>query len=292
VRYADDSVTTASTKQLLSDEIEPLTIRFLQPRGLRIEVEKTRITRIEDGFDFLGFNIRKYDNGKLIIKPSKKNVSAFINKIRQTIRKRRSASAGVLITQLNRMIRGWANYHRAIFRKRTFAKVDNVIFNMLWRWAKRRHPNKGLRFLAKKYFKSVDNSNWNFSGEITGRFGILRSVQLIKAAKTPITRHIKIKGAANPYDYEWEEYFEKRIERQMMQTLRGRNKLRALWKEQKGICPQCQQMISQQSGWERHHILPRSMGGSDLNHNLVLLHPNCHRQVHAQGLSVRKPRPP
>ena len=156
-------VTTASNKQLLSNEIHPLTIKFLQPRGLRISIEKTRITRIEHGFDFLGANIRKYANEKLIIKPSKKNVRAFINKIRRTVRKSRSMPSGVLIAQLNPMIRGWANHHRHICSKRTFAKVDNVIFNMLWRWAKRRHPTKGLRWIKKKYFKERGKNNFPIS---------------------------------------------------------------------------------------------------------------------------------
>ena len=96
---------------------------------------------------------------------------------------------------------------------------------------------------------------------------------------------------ANPYDTLWEPYFEKRLDLKMQHDLKGQRKLRTLWLSQRGRCLICNQVISKSSGWHTHHLIWRSHGGADTYNNLVLLHPNCHRQVHCRGLSVVKPRP-
>ena len=119
----------------------------------------------------------------------------------------------------------------------------------------------------------------------------LRRIRLFYAAKLPIKRHKKISSKANPYDPEWESYFEKRIEMKMVDALKGKWKLLYLWQEQNGICPICQQKITKQTGWNLHHIVWRVHGGRDTPDNCILLHPNCHRQVHCQGLKVEKLRP-
>jgi RNA-directed DNA polymerase len=107
----------------------------------------------------------------------------------------------------------------------------------------------------------------------------------------PIRRHVKVRAIANPYDPTWEPYFEKRLGVKMVEDLRGRRQLIRLWREQEGLCPICHQKITQLTGWHNHHILWRSKGGTDRAENRVLLHPNCHYQVHSQGLYVEKPRP-
>ena len=107
----------------------------------------------------------------------------------------------------------------------------------------------------------------------------------------PIKRHAKVKSEANPYDPEWETYYEKRLDVHIVDTLKGKRWLIHLWKEQNGLCPICQQKITKITGWHSHHIEWRSKGGSDTAENRVLLHPNCHQQVHSQGLHVEKPRP-
>jgi RNA-directed DNA polymerase len=117
------------------------------------------------------------------------------------------------------------------------------------------------------------------------------AVWLFSAAKMPITRHVKVREDANPYDPTWEVYFEERLGLKMVRHLAGRRKLRHLWMEQNGLCPLCQQKITTLTGWHNHHIVWRSKGGGDGVENHVLLHPNCHRLVHSQGLSVMKPRP-
>jgi RNA-directed DNA polymerase len=284
-RYADDWIITGNSKDLLENEVKPLVIRFLKERGLELSPEKTRITSIEDGFDFLGQNVRKY-NGKLLIKPSQKSVKRFLAKVRRLIRANRHASAGQVIAILNPVIRGWSQYHQHAVSKAVFAKVDTAIFQALWRWAVRRHPNKGKRWIKQKYFKAIGTRHWVFHGSYNGKNWFLS-----RAADVPIRRHIKVRGTANPYDPNCELYFEQRLGVKMANNLRGRRQLLRLWREQGGCCPVCQQRITQLTGWHNHHLIWRSRGGSDTVENRVLLHPNCHQQVHNQGLFVEKPRP-
>ena len=130
-----------------------------------------------------------------------------------------------------------------------------------------------------------------FYGTVEGKEEVTQTVYLLKASNVPIKRHTKIKGEANPYDSAWEEYFERRLDVKMDTTLRGRRQLLALYKEQDGICPICHQEITEITEWHRHHIIWRSNGGKDTIENLVLLHPECHRQVHSLKLEVVKPRP-
>jgi RNA-directed DNA polymerase len=126
---------------------------------------------------------------------------------------------------------------------------------------------------------------------VVGAQGSDQTVSLYQAFGTPIQRHTKIKGEANPYDPVWEPYFEARLGVKMARTLEGRRLLLWLWKEQNGICPVCGQKITTLTGWHNHHIKWRSLGGSDAAYNRVLLHPHCHEQVHSQGKPVEKPRP-
>jgi RNA-directed DNA polymerase len=144
-----DFIITGSSYELLEQEIKPLVEQFLRERGLELSPEKTRITHIEDGFDFLGQHVRKY-GGKLLIKPARKNVKAFLGKIRKIVKANKQATTANLIAQLNPMIRGWVNYHRHVASKVTFYHVDTAIFTMLWSWAKRRHPTKSKGWVAKK----------------------------------------------------------------------------------------------------------------------------------------------
>jgi RNA-directed DNA polymerase len=290
IRWADDFVITGSSQELLETEVKPLVEAFLKERGLELSPEKTRITPIETGFDFLGQNVRKYRDGKIIITPSAGNVKTFLAKVRQVIKRNAQAKAGNLIVQLNPMIRGWANYHRHVCSKHTFRSIDAAIFKTLWRWARRRHPNKSRRWVKEKYFPRVGNRHWTFCGEAIDREGKPYRVKLFYASELAIKRHVKIKGEANPYDPTWEIYFEHRLGVKMANDLKGRRQLLQLWREQEGICPVCRQKITKLTGWHNHHIVWRSHGGSDSANNRILLHPDCHRQVHSLDLEVVKPR--
>jgi len=290
VRYADDFVITSKSKELLAGEIKPLVEQFLQERGLELSPTKTVITHVEHGFDFLGQNVRRYPNGKLFIMPSKKNVGTFLKGIRRIIKDAHGVSAADLIDQLNPKIRGWANYHRHVVSKRTFGHVDCNIFSSLWQWARRRHPNKSPRWFKSKYFDRRGNRDWSFFGETCDDEGRPTKVWLYYAKSTPIKRHVKVKGEANPYDPTYETYFEEREGAHMLETFRGTRTLRYLWYEQRGLCTQCNTKITRITGWRLHYCVPRVMGGSTGATNRVLLHPECHDRVHRQRLSVSKPR--
>jgi RNA-directed DNA polymerase len=201
-------------------------------------------------------------------------------------------SAADLIDTLNPMIRGWANYHRHVVSKRTFARVDHTIFSNLWQWARRRHPNKNSRWLKPKYFALRGTRDWSFFGETCDDDGQPNKVWLYYAKSTPIKRHVKVQGEANPYDPAYETYFEDRESAHMLDTFRGTRTLRYLWHEQTGLCPVCKTKITRITGWRLHHCVPRVMGGSRSAENRVLLHPECHDRVHRQHLSVSKPRLP
>jgi RNA-directed DNA polymerase len=291
IRFADDFIIGGNSKELLENEVLPMVREFLQERGLTLSEAKTSITHIEKGFDFLGQNIRRYNNGSLFIKPSKKSIKALLKKVRNIINRNKQATAGHLIMQLNPVIRGWAYYHKSVVSKKIFDWIDSQIFHALWRWALRRHNKKSKRKIREKYFKTVGNRNWVFYGEIIGKGGKPRQIHLFHAAKVPIKRHTKIIGTANPYSPEWESYFEQRIAKKMEDELAGKRRLLYLWQEQNGICPICQQKITEQTGWNLHHIIWRVYGGSDKLENCILLHPNCHRLVHSRKLKVEKPRP-
>ncbi len=165
IRYADDFVITSKSKDLLEGEVQPLVEKFLQQRGLKLSPKKTVITHVEKGFDFLGQNVRRYPDGKLRIKPSKKNVKTFLDGIRATIKAGLGLSAADLVDQLNPKIRGWANYHRHVVSKSTFAYADHFIFHRLWQWARRRHPKKSSTWLKEKYYGHNRGRNWCFFGE-------------------------------------------------------------------------------------------------------------------------------
>jgi RNA-directed DNA polymerase len=291
VRYADDFIITGISKEVLEKEVRPLVMDFLQQRGLELSEEKTTITHIEEGFDFLGQHVRKY-NGKFLITPSKKNVKAFLADIRKVIKENKQATAYWLIATLNPKIRGWANFHRHAAAKKTFVHVDMAIFKALWRWARRRHPQKGKRWIKDRYFGRMRNQNWRFFGKAQDKDGATIQNWLCLASATTINKkYPKIKGDCNPYDPAWEIYLEERLGVKMEKTLYGKRRLLDLWKEQGGICPICTQPITQVTGWHNHHIVYKTMGGTDTAENRVLIHPNCHRQVHAKGFTVSKPRP-
>jgi RNA-directed DNA polymerase len=208
-RFADYFIVTGASKEVLEHRVKPAIEAFLHPRGLELSAEKTKITHIDNGFDFLGYNLRKY-NGKLIIKPAKANVNALLAKVREVIKSNPSATTVNLIQQLNPMIRGWANYHRHVVAKKTFARVDTSIYLALQRWIKRRHPNKNARWQRQRYFRSQGFRHWIFSTKVRHEDGSTGYLDLFKASSTAIRRHVKIKAEATPYDPKYTDYLERR----------------------------------------------------------------------------------
>jgi RNA-directed DNA polymerase len=285
VRFADDFIITGHSQVFLLMVVKPLVEAFFQERGLELSQEKTIITHIKDGFNFLGQNVRKYGN-KLLIKPAEKSIRRLLEKVSQIVKSHPQAKAANLIRLLNPIIRGWVQYHRHVISKAIFSFLDHNIFKILWQWATRRHPHKNTQWIRRKYFCAVNGKNWVFFGNVNEETGKQRKAFLYSAAQTPIQRHIKIRAKANPYDPAWEVYLEQRLGAKMNATLAGKRKLLYLWIKQNGLCPVCKQKITQQTGWHNHHLVERSKGGSDKAENRVLLHPNCHRQVHNLSSSV------
>lgn len=212
IRYADDFVITGISQELLRDVVLPAVKAFLQERGLSLSEEKTRITRIDKGFDFLGQHLRKH-RGKLIIEPSKAAARAIVAKTKEIIRTHRGQRADVMIGKLNPVIRGWANYHRWVCSSAAFAWVDSCIYRQLWRWARRRHGNKGKRWTRKRYFRETAATLWQFFETVKGKGGQRKIVDLFRAGSVKIIRHVKIRGTANPYDPALKGYFRERAAR-------------------------------------------------------------------------------
>ena len=188
IKYADDFVVTASDKDTLTD-IKEMLKEFLGQRGLILSEEKTKLTSIHEGFDFLGWNFRKY-KGKLIIKPSNKSVSKIRKTISKIIKDNKTSTQENLIYQLNQVTRGWAEYHHSVCAKEIFAKIDHTTWEMLWRWAKRRHPNKPKGWIVNKYWKYHKGRNWSFKTDKNILFCM---------NDMPIVRYPQVKLDANPF---------------------------------------------------------------------------------------------
>jgi len=211
VRYADDFIITGDSRELLENEVRPLVEAFLKERGLMLSPDKTRITHINEGFDFLGQNLRKYGD-KPLVKPSRKNTHAFLEKVRGLIDANPTVNQAVLIGLLNPVIRGWANYHRHCVATETFHRVDHEIWRRLWQWAKRRHPKKSRQWVKDRYFPALGQRDWTFAADTGQRTpeGQAVWVKLVYASDTKIKRHIKIRQEANPFDSQWRSYFQER----------------------------------------------------------------------------------
>ena len=204
VRYADDFIVTANTEEI-AKEVKELIKSFLKDRGLELSDEKTIITHIDIGFDFLGWNFRKYA-GKLLIKPSKKSIDKVTEKISNIIKKGKAWTQEELIDALNPIITGWSNYHQSVVSSEIFNKIDSRIWNMLWHWAKRRHNEKSNYWTAERYWHKVGNRNWVFS---------TKDKQLKLLSDTKIIKHTPLKLDKNPYLNE--EYF---ISRKLKQGIK------------------------------------------------------------------------
>lgn len=287
VRYADDFVITGASQEVLGTVIKPWVEAFLAQRGLRLSPHKTHITHIDDGFDFLGWNFRKYKE-VLLIKPSRKNVKAFYGKVREFVRSRLHAQQVHLLRDLNPILRGWANYHAPVVAKASFSRLDRLIDWRLRRWTHRRHPNKSRSWCNQKYWERCDD-RLEFAAAWKTRDGEQRTTRLYRLADTPIVRHRKIMGAYNPFDPAWEEYGEKLRMQRMLKSVAYNKQLASLFVSQGGCCALCALPLTDDSGWHDHHLVRRVDGGPDTLSNRVLLHPVCHARVHALGLTVTKP---
>lgn len=285
VRYADDFIVTARDKESL-ETAQNLIQAWMSKRGLELSPEKTLITSMEDGFDFLGFNARHY-NGKLLIKPSKKKVLAFCTRIGKEIKNLSSVKQEVLINKLNPILRGFANYYKGVVSKETFNYISHRVWQYLWRWVKRRHPNKNTKWVRKRYFKTLNGNTWTFACTVSDRRGKEKNLSLYPIAYTPIERHIKVKGEASPDDPDLKEYWDKRFQKLGKSYWAKGSKYYLVAQNQDWNCPICGEPLLNGEELETHHIVPVAQGGLDNVSNLQHLHKACHKQVHKIQIKSR-----
>jgi RNA-directed DNA polymerase len=207
IRYADDFVVTARKRETLEQVVKPAVAAFLAERGLELSEQKTTITHIEAGFNFLGQNVRKYRN-KLVIKPAKDGLKALVRKVRDCIQSSLGQRAETLIRKLNPILRGWANYHRHVCSGQIFWALERTIYHQLLGWAKRTHPKKPYGWLKRKYFSA--EGQFGFCARVRSGGGDSKVLRLYSIARTVLERHIKVRGEANPYDPVYTRYFERR----------------------------------------------------------------------------------
>ncbi|NEB51922.1 group II intron reverse transcriptase/maturase [Streptomyces griseus] len=297
VRYADDFAVFCTSEEE-AETVRSRLADWLQPRGLRFNEEKTRILHLSDGFDFLGFNIRRHGDS-LIITPSKDAVKRVRNRLRSEMQALLGQSITVVLRRLSPIVRGWSAYYRTVVSSRTFSALDSYVWTLTYKWAKRTHPKKSKHWIMNKYFGRLNRSKMN-----NWVFGDRATAHLPKFAWTNIRRHQLVRGKSSPDDPALLDYWS---QRRQTRTPPPMDKISlTLAARQKGICPLCGQALIAGAEYEpdsprewidwfdamkkrlhKHHFTYRRHGGSDESKNLRLVHSECHRQHHA-GDSDRK----
>ncbi len=288
VRYADDFVIVARNEPEAEEIKGEITEHLLKTTGLTVSEEKTNVTHINKGFNFLGFNFRKYktlkEGGKvkytLSIQPQKEKVSDLLKSCKEILDSHKNATQRDVIKLLTPKLIGWAMYYRHVVSTRTFYRVDGKLWEMLYRWAKRRHPNKSKGWIIKRYFRRTEQRKLHF-------VDIKSNTKLPFIPKTPIKRFVKVNNNYRVYDRSPEtiEYWEKREFLNAYQQIES-VKRKTLFQKQKGKCPYCKGVITRDDIYEQgthiHHVVSRSQGGDDGYSNLRLVHIECHREIHAR----------
>ena len=269
VRYADDFIITCENRETLEKEIKPLVADFMSERGLTLSEEKTVITNIRDGFDFLGFNIRKFGN-EILTKPTKKAEKRFMENIRKVTKGHKGCKQESLIRMLNAKIRGWGAYYQHGATRDSFHRIDHQIFLALWQWAKRRHSKKGKQWIKDRYWHNIRGNSWTFAAKFKKSNGKEDQLTLLKLASSfPFLQYTQIKGDMNPFDADCRLYFNKRMKSKMLVTLKGRKSLLYLWEKQGRKCPICGEPIDTHKAW---NVMPTVQDGRKCN---LLVHDEC-----------------
>ena len=281
IRYADDFVILHENLTVVQ-RCKEIISEWLKGMGLELNPSKTRLahtlTQYEQekpGFDFLGFTIQQFPQGKYhskqgfktIITPSKQKQKVHYEQIARVIEAHKAAPQAALISRLNPIIRGWANYYATAVSKVAFSDIDDLTYQKLSSWAKRRHPKKNGEWVSKRYWQSMDGDNWVFATRKEG----LTPLRLINHADTPIVRHVKVKGESSPYDGNLVYWSSRMGNNPEMPT-----RVSKLLKKQKGKCTHCGMFFREDDVMEVDHIIPISKGGKDEYKNLQLLHRHCH----------------
>lgn len=278
IRYADDFVVTAETKQDI-EEIIPTLENWLLKRGLELNPDKTNVVHIEQGFDFLGFNIRQF-KGKCLQVPQKLKTRELLKQVRMWLKTHPTVKPEAVISHLNPILRGWANYNRHGVSKRVFSYIDSEIWKALWKWALKRHPKKRKRWVANKYFKTINGASWQFATTITNRHAKVQTVHVFKMASVPIERHVKVKGRSSPDNPKLSSYWEHRNTQYGKTYWAKGSKHLLVAKNQNWFCPVCGEHLFNGEELHTHHIIQVKDGGTDFVDNFVHLHKACHKHLH------------
>ncbi|GET44527.1 RNA-directed DNA polymerase (Reverse transcriptase) [Microseira wollei NIES-4236] len=286
IRYADDFLITASTKEDI-EVILPQIKEWLKQRGLELNTEKTRILHRTEGFNFLGFNVRAYD-GKCLIKPQKEKVKAFLEKVRTWLKTHKTVKAETVIRVLNPIIRGWTNYYRHFVSSKTFNNVENEIWKAIWKWCLLRHPKKPKSWIKDKYYQTIKGRSWTFTTQIESRSGKERIITLTRTTEANITRHVKVKGKASPDDPTLKDYWVQRQVKYGKEYFNKGTKHYRIAQRQQWICPICGEPLFNGEELHTHHKIPVKDGGNDAENNLLILHYACHRHIHGVNNELLK----
>ena len=215
-----------------AEQVKARLTPWLTSRGLAFNEAKTRVVGLDEGFDFLGFNVRRYSD-KLLIKPSAAAVKRIRDRLAAEVKALRGANAAAVIRALNPIVRGWAAYYRSVVSTETFQKLDNHVWTLVWKWALRRHPDKPKRWVTTRYFGQfhpIRKDRWVFGNRDSGAY-------LYRFAWTKIIRHDLVKGAASPDDPALTEYWAVKRRRGAPPPV-NLTMLRQL-RRQHGRCPNC-----------------------------------------------------
>ncbi|OAD20244.1 RNA-directed DNA polymerase (Reverse transcriptase) [Candidatus Thiomargarita nelsonii] len=306
IRYADDFVVIHEDKEVIM-ESKKFIGEWLAFRGLTLSKEKTSIVHSTDGFDFLGHHIRHYNNRLsgiykhklshgtkteqnrakathvLRVEPQREKIKIHWRNISDTIGKLKAITPDRLIRTLAPKITGWANYYKSVHSSEAFSKLDHLIWKRLYQWARRRHPNKGKRWIADKYFTTTNGRKWMFHDSKTGRVLKCYSQHKVKTGS-----YARVGYDRSYYDGDT-AYWAERMSNGYGDITPSKAKM---LKRQNGICPHCGGRFSNDDLLETHHKTHRSKGGKDKYSNLVLLHRHCHDDVHRQDLIQKANNPP
>lgn len=283
VRYADDLIITGSTEESLKTDAVKRINEFLLQRGLQLNMEKTYVRHISEGFEYLGLYFREYKDvsrakgtkqGIFLIKPSKDKIKELKKKLKCIIKNRKIRPLYVKVTKINDIIRGWTQHYRKYTVTRIFSSIGWYLWTLIWNMLKKYRQKLGKRKLVEKYFTTVGGNNWVFDCLDSRR----RQMLLFQTGWVNVKRHTLCREL-NPYLTENQEYFKKVVKRDNKDTVQI-NRLRIkLLEKQEGICPVCDDNLMDGEPIEIHHILPKKYGGSDELTNLKLLHKICHQSV-------------
>jgi RNA-directed DNA polymerase len=290
VRYADDLAVLCATRAQ-AEQVKERLSGWLEPRGLAFNEAKTRIVHLSQGFDFLGFSIRRYPNGKLLTKPSKEAMRRIRERLSAEAIAMRGANADALIARLNPIITGWAAYYRIGISKRAYGTLDAHLWRLAWKWAKFSHPNKPRRWIITRHFGMFNparQDKWVLGSRETGFY-------LRKFAWTKIVRHRMVAGRASPDDPALTGYWQQRRRRDRLPVDP------ATWhllRRQRGRCPLCRGLLlhadrqpQSPEEWQQWHTVTRKairkhaidsvtdLGTPDGRVAYHLIHAHCRRRI-------------